>query len=202
MKNIRTILFLLLSAVTLQACHHAANTDSNDNNDTAADTAVSAPVAPPDTTGPKIHLVIDQADSIFAVRSAAGNLAEIEMGQLAIKNGKSKRVKNFGWLMVKDHGKANNKLTAIAQARKLFLPTKPADDEQKMFSRLATKQGGDFDKAYVGMMIEDHKNDVKEFTEASTKIQDPDIKAYAKKILPVLQKHLDAINAIHDSMSQ
>ncbi|WP_461449949.1 DUF4142 domain-containing protein [Mucilaginibacter sp.] len=202
MKNIRTILFFLLTAAVLQACHHASNSDSNDTNDSTTDTAISAPTAPPDTTGPKIHLVIDQEDSVFAVKAAAGNLAEIEMGELAIKNAKGKRVKNFGWLMVKDHGKANTKLIAVAKGKKLTLPMAPDSAQKAMIAQLAHKFGNDFDKAYISMMIDDHKDDVKEFTDASTKIQDPDIKAYAKKTLPVLQKHLDAINAIHDSMSQ
>lgn len=204
MKNFRTFLFLLSVALATQACNHSAKTGNNDsdNDSSAPDTIVRAAEASPDTTAPKINLVIDQEDSLFATKAAAGNLAEIEMGNLAIKNGKSKRVKNFGLMMVKDHGKANTKLMAIAAAKKLTLPTEPGADEQKMLAELAKKSGNDFDNAYVGMMIDDHKNDVSDFTTASTKIQDPDIKAYAKKTLPVLQKHLDAINAIHDSMSQ
>ena len=203
MKNFRTFLFLLSVALATQACNHSAKTGNNDSdNDSTPDTIVRAAEALPDTTAPKINLVIDQEDSLFAAKAAAGNLAEIEMGNLAIKNGKSKRVKNFGLMMVKDHGKANTKLMAMATAKKLTLPTEPGADEQKMLALLAKKSGNDFDKAYVNMMIEDHKNDVSDFTAASTKIQDPDIKAYAKKTLPVLQKHLDAINAIHDSMSQ
>ena len=204
MKNFRTVLFILSVALATQACNHSAKTGNNDaDNDSAtSDTIVSPTEAAPDTTAPAINLIVDEEDSLFAAKAAAGNLAEIEMGNLAIKNGKSKRVKNFGLMMVKDHGKANTKLMAMATAKKLTLPTEPAADEQKMLAELAKKSGNDFDKAYVNMMIEDHKNDVNDFTTASTKIQDPDIKAYAKKTLPVLQKHLDAINAIHDSMSQ
>jgi len=203
MKNFRTFLFLLSVALATQACNHSAKTGNNDSdNDSTPDTIVRAAEASPDTTAPKINLVIDQEDSLFAAKAAAGNLAEIEMGNLAIKNGKSKRVKNFGLMMIKDHGKANTKLMAMAAAKKLGLPTEPGVDEQKMLADLAKKSGNDFDKAYVNMMIEDHKNDVSDFTSASIKTQDPDIKAYAKKTLPVLQKHLDAINAIHDSMSQ
>ena len=204
MKNFRTVLFILSVALATQACNHSAKTGNNDaDNDSAtSDTIVSPIEAAPDTTAPAINLIVDEEDSLFAAKAAAGNLAEIEMGNLAIKNGKSKRVKNFGLMMVKDHGKANTKLMAMATAKKLTLPTEPAADEQKMLAELAKKSGNDFDKAYVNMMIEDHKNDVNDFTTASTKIQDPDIKAYAKKTLPVLQKHLDAINAIHDSMSQ
>ena len=201
MKNTRSVLFILLATAGLQACSHAANTDSTDNNDTTPDTAISN-TAPPDTTGPKMNLVIDKEDSLFVMHAAADNLAEIELGNLAIKNAKGKRVKNFGWLMVKDHGKANEKLMAMAAAKKLSLPTKPDSAEQQVMARLGKKQGGDFDKAYISVMMDEHNRDVKEFTDASTKTQDPDIKAYAKKQLPVVQKHLDAINAIHDSMSQ
>jgi len=204
MKYFRNILFILLVAAATQACNHSAKTGNNDadNDNSTSDTIVSPTEAAPDTTSPKINLVVDQEDSLFAAKAAAGNLAEIEMGNLAIKNGKSKRVKNFGLMMIKDHGKANTKLMAMAAAKKLGLPTEPGVDEQKMLADLAKKSGNDFDKAYVNMMIEDHKNDVSDFTSASIKTQDPDIKAYAKKTLPVLQKHLDAINAIHDSMSQ
>lgn len=204
MKNFRTILFILSVSCALQACSHSSKTGNNDddNDNNTRDTIVSPAVTAPDTTTQKINLVVDQQDSLFAAKAAAGNLAEIEMGNLAIKNGKSKRVKNFGLMMIKDHGKANAKLMAVAAAKKLILPTEPGDDEQKMMAELAKKSGNDFDKAYITMMIEDHKNDVSDFTAATTKIQDPDIKAYAQKTLPVLQKHLDAINAIHDSMSQ
>lgn len=204
MKNFRIILFILSVTCALLACNHSTKTDNSDDNDDSAttDTIVRMTEASPDTTAQKINLVVDKDDSIFAAKAAEGNLAEIEMGNIALKKGRSKQVKNFGLMMIKDHGKANTKLIAIAAAKKLALPTKPGADEQKMLAELAQKSGNDFDKLYVSMMIDDHKTDVSDFTIATTKIQDPDIKVYAKKTLPVLQKHLDAINAIHDSMSQ
>lgn len=203
MKNFRAAIFTLFIAGALLACNHSNKTGNNDDNEsTATDTIIKPSDAQPDTTAPRIYLVIDQEDSLFAAKAATGNLAEIEMGNLAIKNGKSKQVKNFGLMMVKDHGKANAKLMAMAAVKKLTLPTQLGTDEQKMMAELAKKSGIEFDKAYISMMINDHKNDVNNYTLSSIKTQDPDIKAYAKKTLPVLQKHLDAINAIHDSMSQ
>lgn len=203
MKNFRTAIFTLFIAGALLACNHSAKTGNNDDSEsTATDTIIKPSDSQPDTTAQRINLVIDKEDSLFAAKAAAGNLAEIEMGKLAVKNGKSKQVKNFGLMMVKDHGKANAKLMSMAALKKLTLPTQPDADEQKVMAELAKKSGVEFDKAYISMMINDHKNDVNDYTMASTKTQDPDIKAYAKKTLPVLQKHLDAINAIHDSMSQ
>ena len=49
-------------------------------------------------------------------------------------------------------------------------------------------------------MIEDHKNDIKEFEDATKNLTDPDLKAFAVKTLPTLKMHLDAIRKIQDSM--
>lgn len=76
----------------------------------------------------------------------------------------------------------------------------PDPAQQKMIEDLSQKSGSDFDKAYIKCMINDHEEDVKTFAKESKKIQDPELKNFAIKILPVLEKHLDDINAIHDSM--
>jgi len=89
---------------------------------------------------------------------------------------------------------------ALIKAKKIALPSTPDTLQQKMIQDLSQKSGNDFDKAYIKAMIEDHQGDVTIFTEKTKKLQDPDLKAFAIKTLPVLQKHLDAINAIHDSM--
>ena len=39
-------------------------------------------------------------------------------------------------------------------------------------------------------MVKDHKADVKEFKEAAKNLQDPDLRAFASKTLPVLESHL------------
>ena len=80
------------------------------------------------------------------------------------------------------------------------MPTTIDSDEQKVKDNLSSKSGADFDKAYVDNMIEDHKNDTKEFEDATKNLKDPDLKAFAVKTLPTLKMHLDAIQKIDDSM--
>jgi putative membrane protein len=145
-------------------------------------------------------LLVDKEDSQFAVDAINKCLSEIALGKLAIQKGKSKKVKNFGTMMVKDHGKANDKLMAIIKAKKIALVITQDPAQQKMIQDLSQKSGGDFDKAYIKAMIDDHQDDVRIFTDKTKRLQDPDLKNFAIKTLPVLQKHLDAINAIHDSM--
>ena len=39
-------------------------------------------------------------------------------------------------------------------------------------------------------MVKDHETDAKEFEKASKDVQDPDLKSWASKTLPVIQDHL------------
>ena len=58
------------------------------------------------------------------------------------------------------------------------------------------KKGKDFDKAYVNMMVDDHKKDIAEFRKCADNCSDSTIKNFAATTLPVLEKHLDSIQAI------
>lgn len=190
MKKLSAVILVVLAVGVLQACNHA-KTNSNNEND-SENTAQ-------DTSG-TLNLAVDKVDSDFAVDAANGNLAEIQMGKLAVKNGRSKKVKNYGLMMIKDHGNANMELMALSKSKNLNLPQTPDTSSEKMIAELAKKTGDDFDKAYISSMIADHQEDVNKFTGATKQIQDPDLQKYAITMLPVLKKHLDAINAIHDSM--
>ncbi len=193
MRDLRVIIIALLATCTLLACHHSSPQLSSDDEDSIT--------ASTDTSS-TLNLAVDKSDSDFAVDAANGNCTEVELGKLAVKNGKDKKVKNFGLMMIKDHGKANTKLMMLSKAKNLNLSSTPNADGQKMIADLSKKTGDEFDKAYISSMIADHKEDVQKFGDATNRLQDPDLKNYAIKTLPVLQKHLDAINAIHDSMGQ
>lgn len=197
MKTLRSITMIALAAWALQSCGGKTASDSKaaaDSLNTVNDTSRK------DTSTQKTAMLVEKADADFATEAANGGLAEVQMGQLAKQKGKNEKVKNFGDMMMTDHTKANEELIAIAKTKNIALPAIPGKKEQKAMDDLAKKSPGDFDKAYVDDMIEDHKKDIKLFEEAAKNCKDPDIKAFAAKTLPVLQKHLDAINAIHDSM--
>jgi len=152
-----------------------------------------------DTTS-RLSIGVEKVDAEFAVKAASGGMAEVEMGKLARQKGMSKQVKNFGAMMITDHQKINDFIKALAVTKNISIPKTPGADEQKALSKLAGKSGKDFDKAYIGYMIDDHKADIKLFETAAKKCVDPDVKSFAVKTLPILQEHLDAISAIKDSM--
>ena len=64
------------------------------------------------------------------------------------------------------------------------------------------KSGADFDKDYMSMMIDDHKDDIDKFEKAADNCKDADIKAFAARTLPVLKKHLEAAIVIEDNLKK
>ena len=168
----------------------ATTTDTNRNNNASNDTnAISANTN-------------NAPDGDFILEAANGGLMEVELGRYASTNAASARVKEFGRMMVTDHTKANTELKTIASKKNVTLPAAPTGKHQTHISDLTAKKGADFDKAYVAMMVDDHKEDVSKFQEEAKNGKDPDVKAFASKTLPVLQKHLKSIQAIQAGMKK
>jgi putative membrane protein len=140
---------------------------------------------------------VDKQTADFAVAAANGGMMEVELGKLAQQNGANQRVKDFGKMMVDDHTKVNDQLKSLATSKNITLPASLGDDAQKHVNDLSKKTGKDFDKAYISMMVDDHKKDIKEFEKAGKDLKDNDIKNLAMQSLPTLQKHLDSAEAIH-----
>ncbi len=141
---------------------------------------------------------LDKDATNFVMKAASGGMMEVELGNVAQQQAKNQRVKDFGSMMVTDHTQANNELKSLASSNNVTVPAALMPAEQMHVNMLKKKTGADFDKAYVSMMIDDHKKDIAEFKKAANS-KNADVKNFATKTLPVLQKHLDSIQAIHNS---
>jgi putative membrane protein len=130
------------------------------------------------------------SDTKFIKEAADGGMAEVELGQLAGEKAASDEVKKFGKRMVDDHGKANEKLKAIAASKNIELPQEPSAKHKATKARLAKLSGAQFDHAYMADMVKDHKTDVAMFQRESSAGGDPDVKGFATETLPTLEEHL------------
>ncbi|SKC99809.1 putative membrane protein [Chitinophaga ginsengisegetis] len=139
-----------------------------------------------------LAVIPSKADADFLVEAASGGMTEVQLGQLAQTNSMNKQVKAFGALMIKDHGAGNEKLKALAASKNIILPDSVSNHQQKMKERLEKKKGEAFDRAYISMMIDDHKRDIRAFKSAAKNAADVEIKAFALDNLPILSAHLDS----------
>jgi putative membrane protein len=140
------------------------------------------------------------ADMKFAMTAAMGGMEEVEMGRLAAEKGASDEVRQFGQRMVDDHTKANQELMQVASSKGMTLPATLDPKHQADMQRISALSGDAFDKAYVKMMVKDHKKDVGEFQKESMRGADPELKGFATRTLPTLQEHLQMIQRIDAKM--
>jgi putative membrane protein len=127
---------------------------------------------------------LSSADKAFMQDAAKGGMMEVAMGRVAEKSATDSEVKNFGSRMVKDHGKANDELKALAKEENVQLP--------------AAKEPGKWksDKEYIDMMVKDHEKDLAAFEKEAKEGSDPDVKNFAGKTSETVRKHLDMAKKI------
>ena len=155
---------------------------------TVVDTTKSTP---PDTT---------YVMNTFVSDAAEGGMMEVELSKLAQSNGASEDVKEFGKMLETDHAAANAELRSIAAAGNIPLPARMSEEHSKHVKAMGEMKGADFDKHFITMMVEDHDKDVAAFKDAAANNPNQQVKDFAAKTLPTLQKHLDKAKAIKSKM--
>ena len=145
---------------------------------------------------------VSKGDQDFAVNTANAGMTEIQAGQMAEQKGMAKDVKDYGAMMVKDHTAAADKLKTIAASKNITLPTTLSSDKQKDLDDLNKKTGKDFDKAYIDMMISDHKKVISSFEDESKNGSDADLRGFADSTLHILRHHLDEAEKCHKMMKK
>ena len=151
-------------------------------------TSAQAP-ARQDTVKESKDSKLPRGEEKFLKEAAAGNLAEVKLGELAEQRAASDSVKQFGKRMATDHQKAYDELKQIASQKGVAVPTALDRSQQRLYDRLSKLSGAEFDRAYMKEMVKDHDKDVKEFQKEADAGKDPDIRAWAAKTLPTLKEH-------------
>ena len=138
---------------------------------------------------------VSTADKDFILAAAQGGMTEVKLGEMAAQKGMRDDVKAFGQMMVKDHTAINGDLKALAAQKDVTLPDSLDAKHQRMVDKMAALTGSEFDDAYIGGMIKDHKMDAKEFKAESAETKDADIKRFVDKSIPVVDGHFKRITA-------
>lgn len=127
----------------------------------------------------------------FPQKAYSGGMMEVSLGKLAQQKASSYKVKEFGERMINDHSKANDELKNIAQKNNIPLPDSMLTKHQDLYNDLSQYSGSEFDKHYMDKMVEDHKEDIKNFENAAKNADNQEIRDWAQKTLPTLKEHLE-----------
>ena len=138
----------------------------------------------------------DASAAKFLTTAIQGNLAEVKMGELAQQRGKSEDVRDFGEMLVTDHGKGLQKSSSLAKSLGVTPPSQPTAEAQKMYDAMSKLSGDEFDKQFAMHMVMDHQKDIAEYRAHANDAKNSEVAAFAKETLPTLEKHLKAAQSL------
>lgn len=203
-KNVKGVALLLIALPgALAACHSAGSSGSSDTTASVS----QAPATPgqdgtskQDSSNVAGPVSVTKGDQDFMVAVAESGMTEIQASQAAQNMAASPRVKAFADMMVQDHGHWGDQLKTLAQSRNVSLPATLSEEHQKAIADLQKKQGAEFDKGYIKMMVHDHEGAEHDFQKAQGSVKDSSLMQFVNDKLPKIQMHLDSAKAISKSL--
>ncbi|MER3494999.1 MAG: DUF305 domain-containing protein [Mastigocladus sp. ERB_26_2] len=202
LKPITLFTAVLVALSTTAGCTTTNQSDQSATqpNETATQTGTTQtyPATAQSTTTPTTQNTTPISNQEFVTQATQGNLAEIELGQLAQKRAASAEVKQYAQQMIKDHTQAQNQLKQLAAQKKLTVPQSVGEQNKQVAANLSKLSGVDFDRAYMNQMVQDHQKTVSLFQREAEQGQDPDLQAFASTKLPTLQQHLQQAQSLAD----
>jgi len=142
----------------------------------------------------------DKDSQKFIKAAIQGDIAEVDVGQLAQEKSQSDAVKRYGAMLVKDHGDHKTKAEQVASELGVEPPTGSSLTQKATYAKLKLLSGATFDRSFAKSMVKDHEEDIKEYKKESSK--DDAAGRLAKDTLPVLQKHLQAAQSLEKETAQ
>lgn len=139
-------------------------------------------------------------DRHFIEDAARGGMEEVQLGKLAVERAANPDVRTFGQRMIDDHTRANDQLRRIAEGKGVGMPGYLDHKGREAYDHLAKLSGPEFDRAYVRLMVKDHKDDVEDFHKAAEHAIDPEVRHFASAILPTLRDHLKMAQDLQDEV--
>jgi putative membrane protein len=143
---------------------------------------------------------LSRGDANFIREAAQGGMMEVKLGQTAKDHAQNSDVKNYGEMLVKDHSKANDKLSQLASEKGVNLAKDMEPKHTDMIKDFEKKSGADFDRDFIEHAIKDHRKDISKFERASRDLNDSELKAFATETLPTLRNHLAEAERIAKGM--
>jgi putative membrane protein len=135
-------------------------------------------------------LSVSMEDAIFVHHATAGAVAEVMMGQLAVERAKGDPARNLGQSMVTDHSNKDDELGQILQSLSLQPATKPDPEQLAQYQQLLNAPTDHFDSTYARVFVEEHQWMIAVFEREIASGQNPALKSFAVRTLPLVQKHL------------
>lgn len=138
-------------------------------------------------------------DKRFVRAAIQSNLAEIELGKLALEKSINTNVRQFAGRMVRDHTRMNQQMEPIARTMNVVVPSEPGKTARKLRKKLSSTSEPEFDRAYATEMVKSHKSDLIEYQHESMATEDPALRNAAVQGAQLIREHLSMAEKLQKS---
>lgn len=135
-------------------------------------------------------------DQQFVSQVGAANLLEVRLSQAAQQKGGNTSVKQFAQKMIVDHTDMQKQWIAVAKKDNIKFTTELNPQQLQQLQQLTRMSGADLDRAYMSMMVQNHRDNVDAFTRERNATHSPDVRQLIESSLPGLQQHLSQAQQI------
>ncbi len=152
----------------------------------AADTAAAAG-AMADPNGPTAP---HKDDPEFMKSAAHSDQNEIQLSKLVLEKGATGMAKTHAEMMIKDHTKSTADLKAIADKKKVTLPTDMDAEHKGIAADMRKLSGKELEKKFMDQMVTDHQKTINTMAAHRAMTQDTELQGFIDKTSPVVANHL------------
>jgi putative membrane protein len=133
---------------------------------------------------------VTPVDQQFMLTAASVGTAEVDMAELAARQGGDPAVKAYGERLAREHTGINDELTELAERKhvKLIKAMDPAN--RTLYEELTHLNGAMFDREYLLAQINIHRMANSLYESEAQAGEDDDVKAFAAKNAPAGAAHL------------
>ncbi len=152
-------------------------------------------------TAAAVQSAIGDPDEFFMLLASQLNAAEIETGRLAVERAEDPEVRQFAERMIEDHTRANEELKRLAERKGISLPSRPDETHRLLASHLEELDGETFDREYISAMVADHAAALSMMQDRARISQDPEIREFADRQVPIFREHLQMAQDLNRSLN-
>jgi putative membrane protein len=130
-----------------------------------------------------------KSDGQFIREVTSDNVLEANLGQLAERKAENSEVRQFAQRMVADHNKLQSDWAAMASSNGVPYNTGFGKHHRKKLDQLQNLSGKEFDRAYMTLMIQNHKDYVDYFRKEGRAANSAAVRNLVSAGLPMLEQH-------------
>jgi putative membrane protein len=147
------------------------------------------------------HATAPMSADAFVRTASIANLYEIEAGRIAEQRAQSAEVKGLAQMIVRDHTKIGEDMSATLKASGLHIvpPDHLDTHHSDLIAKLKAASAGEFDRIYLRQQYAAHVQALKLMDGYAAHGDNTALKDLAGNTAPIIKRHLDEVKRISGS---